>query len=67
MHTQPVFISLAKAYEVRHWMRALHCTQGDLYLAVTAVGKHLPDLQAYLTEHSSHSAISTCCSASNGG
>ena len=45
MIKQPDQISLEKDYEVRHWMRVLHCTEDELYTAVRRVGRGLDDLQ----------------------
>ncbi len=50
MFTTPHDISLDKPYEVRHWMRVLNCTEGDLYTAVRAVGKGLAELRRYQVE-----------------
>lgn len=47
MCQEPATISLEKPYEVRHWMRELNCSEGELYEAVRAVGRRLDDLQVY--------------------
>ena len=47
MSTTAHTISLDKPYEVRHWMRTLNCSEGDLYDAVGAVGLGLAALQKY--------------------
>lgn len=47
MHAEPNTISLDKGYQVRHWMRALGCTEGELYSAVQHVGKGLAELREY--------------------
>ena len=48
MQTQHTYISLEKAYEVRHWMAELNVSERQLYCAVREVGKRLPDLRLHL-------------------
>lgn len=40
-------VSTQKAYEVRHWMRELRCTETELHLAILAVGNGLDDIRLY--------------------
>ena len=47
MSFNPEKISLDKAYEVRHWMRELHCTEGELFQAVREAGTGLAEVRAY--------------------
>lgn len=41
-------ITLDKAYEVRHWMRVLACSELQLRQAVKAVGTREEDVRRYL-------------------
>jgi len=47
MSFSPEEISLEKAYEVRHWMHELRCTEFELYEAVRSVGKGLGAVRTF--------------------
>jgi hypothetical protein len=56
MNNNPARISLVKAYQVRHWMRELHCTERELSEAFRAVGAGLAEVRAFVAR----GAIKAC-------
>lgn len=59
-------VSTEKAYEVRHWMREVHCSEAELYAAIVAVGNNLNDIRRYRKTFARKGTVDGRCANSGG-